>query len=443
MKIAYLVNQYPAISHTFIRREIAALEAQGLEVARYSIRPVQHLVDEADRSERQRTHCLLGSGPVRLALATLGEALSHPIRFARALAQAVRLGCRSERGIGVHLVYLAEAGALRRRLAAGGVRHLHAHFGTNPAAVALLCHTLGGPSYSFTAHGTETTDAARVLALDQKIREAAFVLAVCDYGRSQLWRWADPADWARIHVVRCGVDESFLQGSIPPLPEARRLVCVGRLSGEKGQLLLVQAAGLLRDRGLDFELVLVGDGPLRAEIEALIARLDLGGHVRLVGAQDGDGVRRAMLAARALVHPSFAEGLPVVIMEALALGRPVISTYVAGIPELVRPGETGWLVPAGSVEPLAQAMATTLSADPVQLRAMGRTGAALVRQHHHAAVEAARLAALIRQAHGSGPAATPTSAATTSGDAMSAPDGLQQTHETASSVPRAIGERGR
>jgi glycosyltransferase involved in cell wall biosynthesis len=186
------------------------------------------------------------------------------------------------------------------------------------------------------------------------------------------------------------------------VPEEPRLVNVGRLSEQKGQLLLIEAARLLRDRGVDFELVIVGDGPLRGELERRIDRFDLRDRVRITGFLDNDGVRRELTAARALVLPSFAEGLPVVIMESLALGRPVISTHIAGIPELIEPGRVGWLVPAGDVGPLADAMAEALAADPSELEQMGRLGAARVAEQHDARAEAANLAALF-----GGPEASP------------------------------------
>ena len=167
-----------------------------------------------------------------------------------------------------------------------------------------------------------------------------------------------------------------------PIPTAPRLVNIGRIVEQKGQSILVQAAAALRDRGLEFELVIVGDGPMRGEIERLIDQHGLRGQVWITGFLDDHGVRRELEFARALVMPSFAEGLPVAIMEALALGRPVISTHIAGIPELVEAGRNGWLVPAGAVEPLAAAMAAVLMADTADLEMMGRAGAARVAERH-------------------------------------------------------------
>ncbi len=398
MRIAYLINQYPQTSHSFIRREIEALEASGTEVLRFTIRPVvDPLVDAGDEAERQKTRAVLSVGGPGLALSLLRMALTRPRRFARAAVEAFRFGRRSERGLPIHFIYLAEACVLTGWLDASKVEHVHAHFGTNSTTIATLCRVLGGPPYSFTVHGPDEFDSPRAHWLAEKVRLASFVLAISDFTRSQLYRWADFADWSKIHVVRCGLDPSYLDGSGPlPPGSSRRLLCVGRLAEQKGQLLLVEAAGLLRDRGVDFELVLVGDGPLRGPIERLIDRLRLGDRVRLTGWMSKPEVRQALIESRAMVLPSFAEGLPVVFMEALALGRPVITTNVSGIPELVIPGESGWLVTPGTVDELVEVMAEALAASPEELERMGRVGSARVARRHDATIEAAKISQLIR-----------------------------------------------
>jgi glycosyltransferase involved in cell wall biosynthesis len=285
----------------------------------------------------------------------------------------------------------------------GGVTHVHAHFGTNSTTVAMLCHELGGPPYSFTAHGPEEFDKPQFLGLTEKIERAAFVVAISAFGRSQLYRWCGHEHWPKVHVVHCGVDDAFLGATPAPAPAAPRLACVGRLPEQKGQLLLVRAAAELAREGTPVEIVLVGDGALRGPIESLAKAEHLNGHLRVTGWASNDEVRQQLLASRALVLPSFAEGLPVVIMEALALGRPVISTYVAGIPELVEPGVSGWLVPPGSIQALVGAMREALTAPTSRLDEMGRAGAARVAQRHDARTEAAKLAELFR-----GSRATPT-----------------------------------
>src|SRR5262249_16902056 len=160
------------------------------------------------------------------------------------------------------------------------------------------------------------------------IERAAFVVAVSEFGRTQIFRWCSPAHWSKVHIVHCGVDASFLNGGSTPVPDTNRLVCVGRLCEQKGQLRLLEALGQLSGKRMPFEMYLAGDGPMRPAIEAAIRRQNLGDKVRITGWLSNEAVRRHIKEARALVLPSFAEGLPVVLMEALALGRPVVTTHV-------------------------------------------------------------------------------------------------------------------
>jgi colanic acid/amylovoran biosynthesis glycosyltransferase len=400
MRIAYLITYYPRVSHTFIRREISALEERGFEVARFAVRRAPDaVVDPDDLREVDRTRVLLSS-PVAL-LGGLLAALASPVRFARALSLTLELSRLSDRGLLRHLAYLVEAALLRSWLKGWGATHLHAHFGTNSTAVAMLCHELGGPPYSFTVHGPDEFDAAIGLGLRAKIARARFVVAISHFARSQLWRHSEYAHWAKVHIVRCGLDGAFLGAEPEPIPARPRLVSVGRLSAQKGYPLLIEAAARLRAEGLAFELVLVGDGELRAEIEALVDRHDLRGYVTLTGAADGERVRAELSAARAFVLPSFAEGLPVVIMEAFALARPVITTYVAGIPELVS-SECGWLIAPGAIDDLTAAMRAALTEDVARLEAMGCLGRERVRKQHDVRVEAGKLAELLEAGPDSG-----------------------------------------
>lgn len=396
MKVAYLVNQYPHVSHSFIRREIAALERNDVTVVRFSIRPSsQDLVDPADVDERARTRVLLAAGLPALLGAFLATAVAAPGRCLRALQASVRLGRRSDRGVLRHLFYLFEACLLVRWLREpGDIQHLHAHFGTNPAAVAMLARMLGGPSYSFTVHGPEEFDHPVELSLREKVERAAAVVAVSDFGRSQIYRWVAHATWPKVRVVRCGVDAAFLAAGARPAVDNRRLVCVGRLTEQKGQLLLLDALAEVVRQGIAVEIVLAGDGPMRGAIEQRVRELSLEDRVRITGWISNEVVRQELLAARALVLPSFAEGLPVVLMEALAMGRPAISTFVAGIPELVEDGKTGWLVPAGSVDALVTALQRALAAPLVEMTRMGLAGAEVVSRRHDVDREARLLARL-------------------------------------------------
>lgn len=395
MRVAYLLNQYPMPSQTFVRREIAALEEQGWDIERISVRPTTgESVDAADRAEAARTRVVLGPGAGRRCLAAVARvAAADPRRLLAALRLTLRLGRGSARGPAVHLAYLAEACVVLGWLRAARVDHVHSHFGTNAPVVALLVRTLGGPPFSFTVHGPEEFDQPVALRLREKVRAAAFVVAISSFGRSQLLRWCDHRDWDKVHVVRCGLDPDFIGAEQVPVPAAPRVVSIGRLAEQKGQMLLVEAIGRLRRDGVDVELVLGGEGPLREVIEDGIAASGADGAVTITGWIDGARVREEVRAARALVMPSFAEGLPVVIMEAFALGRPVVATAVAGIPELVD-DTCGWVVPAGSVDALTDALRALLAASPEELARMGAVGRERVVERHDVAREAARLAAL-------------------------------------------------
>lgn len=392
VKVGYVINQYPMPSHTFIRNEIRELERQGLAVERYSVRGWDAMiVDPLDKEERSKTRFLLQGGLVPLAIAAADEALRSPARFLATLGSALKMSRGSNRSVFKHIAYLLEACLLLRWARAAGVTHFHAHFGTNAADVALHAHELSGLTYSCTIHGSNEFDYPMQLKLREKVRKASFVATVSSFCRSQVYRWAELRDWPKIEIIHCGLDESFLGSTPVHPPRRRRLVCVGRLCEQKGQLLLLEMLSILRKRGTDVELVLAGEGEMRLEIEQMISERRLGDRVTITGVLDAEQVRSAINASDALVLASFAEGLPVVIMEAMALGRPIISTLIAGIPELVRDGEEGFLVPAGDREALADAVARLLSLEPDALARMGERCRTRVRERHSISIEAGKL----------------------------------------------------
>ena len=417
MRVAYFTNQYPATSHTFIRREILAVEARGHRVFRYAVRPEADLVDPADVAERSITDHVLSQGSLHLVTSIIKGLISRPLRSMRAARAALRYSSTSRRGTFVHLAYLAEAFVVANWCRRDRVEHLHVHFGTNPATVGALVHELTAIPFSFTLHGPEEFDRAEEHGLRSKVAAASFVATVSSFGRSQLMRWARFEDWHKIHVVHCGLDKDYLHR-----PEFRRhgghvLLCVARLAEQKGHMALLEAAAKLRQRGVEFELRLVGDGPLRSIIDSRIAELGLRDHVRLLGSLPQQAVRGEISACRALLLPSFAEGLPVVLMEAMALGKPVISTYIAGIPELVGP-EHGWLVPAGDISALSKVMQEALAADRATLSQMGSLGRRRVLKRHDIAVSASLMERLMEEAGGILPARGSSSSPTLGAKAM-------------------------
>lgn len=404
MKIGYLVNTYPRPSQTFVRRENHALERLGWQIHRFAMRaPAEPLTDPGDREEATRTEYVLAIGAGRLLASAAALVLRHPARAVRSLALALRCGARGSGGVPGsggrlrHLVYWLEAAHVARRCQVLGIRHLHAHFGTNSTTVAMLAAEAGSLSYSFTLHGPEEFDAPRAHSLGEKTARAAFAVTISSYGRSQLWRWTPFSAWGQVHVVHCGIEPELFPAPTP-LPEGPlRLIAIGRFAEQKGLPVLIDAMTQLRDRLPEMTLTLVGDGELRPEIEAQITLAGLGAQVRLAGWLDEAGVRAELARSHALVLPSFAEGLPMVIMEAFAAGRPVIATSVAGIPELVTP-ETGRLVPAGDEAALAGAILDFAATPREELTAMGAAGRRAVLARHDAGTEAAKLAKLLDSA---------------------------------------------
>lgn len=400
MRLAYLINQYPKVSHTFIRREIRALEALGHEVQRYALRGSagEALVDAADVKERDRTRYILGNGVLYLLYSVFVLSLQRPLGLLRAAHMMFGLARRSHRPFILHLASLAEAAVLARWTRAQGAQHIHAHFGTNSAEVALLTRMWGSAPYSLTIHGSDEWDQPQQWKLREKVQHAAFVVAISSFTRAQLMRWIRLEDHDKLHVVHCGVDDSFLQTQASPVPDNQRFLCVGRLCNEKAQPLLLDALALLRQRGLYPQLVLAGDGELRPRIEELIAEHGLGDQVTLTGWVDGQRVRDEILAARALVMPSCMEGLPVALFEAMTLQRPVVTTYVGGIPELVRPGREGWLVQAGCAQVVADAIEACLRTPVETLTKMGAAGRARIAERHRVNDSAEELGRLFQAA---------------------------------------------
>ncbi|MGP0087122.1 MAG: glycosyltransferase family 4 protein [Steroidobacteraceae bacterium] len=395
MRIAYLINQYPKVSHSFIRREIQALERQGHEIMRIALRGWDgELVDLEDQIERKRSRYVLREGALKLMFAVACILLTRPVRFLQTLRLALRRARHSDRPVFVHLIYVAEACCIERWLTEAEIQHLHAHFGTNSAEVAMLVNSLGGLPWSFTVHGPTEFDKAQLIGLAEKVRRCTFAIAISSYARGQLYRFVQPEYWTKIHLVHCGLERAFYAESKSAGPKTNRLVCVGRLCEEKGQLLLIDAARRLTTAGTDVELVLAGDGEMRAQIEELVTSYNLTNKIRITGWISSEQVRDEILAAKALVLPTLAEGLPVVIMEAMALRRPVISTYIAGIPELVQPNKHGWLVPAGDVQALTEAMQACLDAPAQTLAQLGEAARERVLARHDVDVEARKLAML-------------------------------------------------
>ncbi|MGG7566988.1 glycosyltransferase family 4 protein [Rhodovulum sp. DZ06] len=398
MKIGYLMNSYPRVSTTFIGREIAGLEAQGVEVPRFAMRRWDEgaLTDPTDIEEAGKTDYILEDGGAALVKGFFAELAQNPGGVAKALKLWIKLLLNARAGPVRHAAYLLEAIALRRRFRKDPVAHLHAHFSTNAAAAAMLCRALGGPSYSFTVHGPDEFFDPESNSLGMKIEHAAFLSCISHFCRSQCMIFAPVEAWDRLRIVHCGVRPAFYAGEGAGRGRGEVLF-VGRLSQIKGGPVLLDAFAKARAAHPHATLRIIGDGEQREMLKAKAVDLGIGGAVQFDGYRTQTEVRDAMQAADLLILPSFAEGVPVTLMEAMASGLPVIGSRVAGEAELIDHGENGFLVHAGDVEGYGEAMATLLGDADLRAR-MGASGRAKVAAEFDLDKETAWLAELLRGA---------------------------------------------
>jgi|SRR4051794_15654677 colanic acid/amylovoran biosynthesis glycosyltransferase len=353
--IGYLTSQYPATSHTFISREVAALRGLGVALDTFSIRlPTSaELKDDAIAAESRDTFTVLQLPETRIVGAQLATLLTDPIGYFRTLGLALGHRPPGLRGFGLSLGHFAEAIVLARELRRRGITRLHNHFANSAATVGYLATRMLKMPWSFTMHGISETDYPAGLLLGRKIEAADFVACVSYFGRAQAMRLVTPDHWPKLHVVRCGLPLSDLPGYAAS-DAAMRLMAVGRLSPEKGQAGLLEAfAAVSRDHD-GIELVLVGDGPEAERLRAQAGELGIAERVRFAGRLSEQDTLRQIAAADILVLPSFMEGLPIVLMEAMAMGTAVIASRVAGIPELVEDEKSGLLFTPSDWDALAE-----------------------------------------------------------------------------------------
>jgi glycosyltransferase involved in cell wall biosynthesis len=358
MRIAYLTSQYPAASHTFIRREVTGLRSLGFQVDTFSLRrPVgESKLAAIDQREAAATWYVLPAPPARLARSHAKAFLTRPLAYASTLRRALGHRAPGLRALLWSAFHFVEAIDVAHELERRDIEHLHNHFANAGANVGYLAAHYLRLRWSLTLHGTSEFDYPAGLLLAEKIEAAHFVACVTHFGRAQAMRLVDPKHWHKFRIVRAGI-EPLDMGSAPAATNGRqRLVCVARLSPEKGHAGLIQAVAQLVSEGVDVELELLGDGPDTQRVEAQIRELGLESRILMRGQVPEEVALLAMANATAVVLASFMEGLPVVLMEALALGVPVVAPCVAGIPELVEHGVSGLTFPPGDWASLARAL---------------------------------------------------------------------------------------
>jgi len=392
-KILYLTTLYPAASHTFILREISALRALGLNIQTASIREPgdQHMIGQLEEDEKNKTFYVLGNGALwRTIVAHATLKFSSPRRYFGALRLALQSYRPGMKGLLKQFAYFAEAGIIASYMRKNGITHLHNHFGDQSATVAMLAAQLSGIPFSFTIHGPTELEDPYGWAMDQKIERSKYTVCISEYCRDFASEISSKQQDEKLYIIHCGV---FPEAYVGPPPETRdglRLVFVGRLDPVKGVSVLFDALDIVSKNRADISLDIIGGGSLQ---DALKERAQGMPGVTFHGYLSQDQVAEKIIEADALVLPSFAEGLPVVYMEALASERPAIATDVAGVSELIANDETGLLVEPGNPEMLAEAI-LKMASNPAKRREMGIVGRKKVSEDFDIREEAKRMKTL-------------------------------------------------
>ena len=396
-KVAYLCSEYPALSHTFIYREIESLRGAGIEVVTASIHPAGRveLMTPGEQEDARNTF-IVTRQPIKDMFKAHVASLRHsPKGYARMAWQALKLCWTGPKNPIKAVGYFAEAGILIPWLQDNGVSHIHEHFGNPTAIVAMLIDAYGAATYSVSVHGPDIFYTVDSSMLREKMENAAFIRSISHYCSSQIMRITPFAFWKNVHIVRCGIDPEVYAPR--PLPENDRveILCVGRLVPAKAQHMLILAAGTLREQGVDFHVTMIGDGPDRESLESLCFRENLGSYVTFTGPLGQDRVREHYDRADIFVLPSFAEGVPVVLMEAMSKEIPVVSTRITGIPELIDHGHDGLLATPGDADDLAEQL-LTLIRDPDLRRLFGTRGRIKVKKRYNQHDNNAKLAQIFK-----------------------------------------------
>ncbi len=396
--LGYLVSQYPATNHTFILREICKLRELGFDIRVVSIRKPDRppaALSEEEAAEFRQTSYVLGSGASTIAGAHLWTFFGAPLGYVAAFFSTLGLAGWNLRGALHHTFYFAEAVVAGHLFRKQGVAHAHTHFAST---VALLMSRVFPISFSMTIHGPDEFNDVAGFHLAEKAARARIVAAISRFAASQTMSASDPRHWTKIHALPLGVDPDAFAPRPPPPPDAPfEILCVARLAPVKAHVILVDAIGQLVAAGrTGVRLVLVGEGPARASIAERVASQGLGAYVRLEGALNHDRVLEFYRRASVFALPSFAEGVPVVLMEAMAMEVPCVATWIAGVPELIRADVDGLLIPPADPDALAAAIARLMD-NPELAARLGHSGRIRVLERYHLARNTERLAAVFRE----------------------------------------------
>ena len=371
-RLGYLLSKYPSANHTYLLREVRSLRDAGLDVVVIAVdgddRP-EHVIPPEDRDERARTFVVKRRGVGEILAAHAATVITRPLKYAGGLAKAVSLAGPDLARLASYLFYFGEAVVAGRQFWRQGCAHVHTHYATNVAVLAACVYPV---ELSATIHGSAEFIDPRAQRLREKVAACAFVRAISLYGRSQLMLATPFNEWSKFVVARLGVDPAeFAPAPFRPAAAPFRVTAVGQLQPAKGFHLLLEVVASLVGDGRDVTLTLVGDGADRGPLEAHAARLGIGQRVTFTGALDPMGVRAVLHETDAFVLSSFAEGIPVVLMEAMASELACVASRITGIPELIDDGREGLLVTPSDERALGGALGALMD-DPALRRQLGR-----------------------------------------------------------------------
>ncbi|MDJ0842096.1 MAG: glycosyltransferase [Acidobacteriota bacterium] len=399
--LAYLCSKYPAVSHTFISREIRGLKTHDIPVQPFSMRPGEVLpgADDWEKEQLASTWCIHGQGLWSVLTYQVIQFLRFPLGYLRGLLFALALQKGRPKESLWALFHFLEGAMLARQMGKRGLSHVHVHFAGPESAVALYASRAFGITYSFTLHGPDVFYKVEIGNLAAKMRHASFIACISHFATSQVLRILGSEALAKTHIVHCGVDP----GQFAPVhrtasfeDEPFTIVCTGRLTSTKGQALLIKACVRLAEENRRFRCVLIGSGDEWEALKRLVAEHGLENSVVLTGALPQEGVRRELAKADLFVLPSFAEGVPVVLMEAMSMEIPCITTRVGGIAELIDDGVNGWLLHAGDLDALADNLKARMDASE-ELAEIGRKARVKIQEAFHIEKCTQGLAEIFRQ----------------------------------------------
>jgi colanic acid/amylovoran biosynthesis glycosyltransferase len=396
-RLLYLIGQFPAINHGYLLAEVRHLRTLGIDVRVASVSPADRPpeeLSEVEREESARTFYIKSLPAAKIPLLVLTEFLLHPLRFLSGLFFSLKLAGIKPASIAYHLAYFSEAVVVGRYMRQCGVTHVHASFS---ATVALIVTHVFPVTMSFGVYGFGELHNPSQTHLAERIQGAVFVRSISRFGRGQLMVSCERDEWSKLVYVPLGIDAA----EFAPLPARNpspppNILCVGRLAPEKGQSLLLEAMAALNASGFPLHLTLVGDGPDRNFLERRAAELGIGGRVEFAGWIDEARLMGLYASTDVFVLPSLAEGIPMVLIEAMAMQIPCVAPCIAGIPELIESGVHGMLYSVADVNELSSQLRTLLQS-PDLMERIGRQARVRVLRDYDMARNTEHFAGVLRE----------------------------------------------